>query len=88
MTTTEASETDVLRCPECSTNHDGTLARIGNRKTNCRTCNRFAQTVRRFVARDLMRAHPEETAQLRRAVEDEAYRQVVGTTDQREERTP
>lgn len=88
MTTTEASETDVLRCPECLINHDGTLARIGNRKTNCRTCNRFAQTVRRYVARALMDAHPDETAALRRAVEDEAYRVVVGTTDQREERTP
>lgn len=78
----------VLPCPECRDNHDGTLARIGNRKTNCRTCNRFAQTVRRYVARALMDAHPDETAVLRREIEDEVYRQIVGSTDQREDRTP
>lgn len=79
---------EVLTCPECCSKHPDTLARIGNRKSACRTCNRFAQAVRRYVARALMDAHPEETAALRRAVEDETYRVVVGTTDQREERTP
>lgn len=84
----------VLRCPECSTHRDG-IARIGNRKTKCRTCNRFAQAVRRLVARRLTDAHPDEAQRLRLTAEVEVYDQIthasgtrypVGTTD--EEETP
>lgn len=67
----------VLRCPEC-VGGEGQLARIGNRKTRCGTCNRFAQSVRRLVARRLTDAHPEQAARLRESAEREVYVRLVG----------
>lgn len=71
-------EPQVLTCPACAKVHEGTIARIGNRKTKCAVCNRFSQTVRRHVARALMEAHPDEVPALRAAAEQHAYGMVVG----------
>lgn len=69
----------VLACPECSRKHPG-HARIGNRKATCRTCNRFAQAVRRKVAAGLVAAYPEQAAALTPTIEAEVYeRTVTGT---------
>lgn len=77
----QTSTAEVLTCPECVRTYSGSLARIGNRKTTCRLCNRFAQTVRRAVARALMDAHPDEVAVLRARAEQNAYGTLVGSTD-------
>lgn len=62
----------MLACPECSRKHPG-HARIGNRKATCRTCNRFAQAVRRRVAAGLVAAYPERAAVLTLKAEAEVY---------------
>lgn len=62
----------VLVCPHCYPKHGG-ASRIGNRKNTCHLCNRFAQRVRREVARALTAAHPEEAAALRVYFENTAY---------------
>lgn len=85
---TPADEPEVLTCPECSRTHVGTIARIGNRKTKCSVCNRFAQTVRRHVARALVAAHPVEAEHLRRAAERDAYGQIVTPAGNLRRRTP
>lgn len=66
----------VLACPACSSERSG-ASRIGNRKTTCRTCNRFAQAVRRLVSRRLTDAHPDEAQRLRLAAESEVYDQIT-----------
>lgn len=66
----------VLVCPECQGKHPGN-ARIGNRKSTCRTCNRFAQSVRRKVATALAEMHPVDAALLRQDAERLAYRSVT-----------
>lgn len=84
----EQDTSEVLTCPECVKVYESTKARIGNRKTTCRTCNRFAQAVRRHVARALIDAHPDEAARLRHAAEHNAYGMIVGSTDRQGGATP
>ena len=73
----------VLECPDCAKTHPEGLARIGNRKTTCKRCNRFSQAVRRRVAKDLMDLHREEAKLLREIAEDILYPEIVGTTEGR-----
>lgn len=50
----------VLPCPECRDRGHKGHARIGNRKSRCGTCNRFAQAVRREALRRLKDRFAEE----------------------------
>lgn len=65
----------VLVCPECREAHGGT-ARIGNRKSSCRTCNRFGQAVRRAAARLLAAEHPADAERLRLEAEERVYAEM------------
>lgn len=65
----------VLVCPECREAHGGT-ARIGNRKSSCRTCNRFGAAVRRAAARLLAAEHPEDAERLRLEAEEQVYAEM------------
>lgn len=58
-------------------NGRGGAARIGNRRSTCRTCNNFAQNVRRIATKRLRQKHEEEYAALRRRVEMDLYPQVI-----------
>lgn len=52
-------------------------ARIGNRRSQCTTCNNFAQNVMRHTRKRLMELHTEEYARIRLEVEIELYRPVL-----------
>lgn len=61
-------------------NEAGTLAsgvRLGNNRTLCRTCNWFAQALRRTAYRELVAAHPDEYAQIRQRAERDLYPAVI-----------
>ena len=79
------AQQEVLVCPECRARYAGS-ARIGNRKSSCGTCNRYAQAVRRYVARDLALLHPLDAQRLRQQAEREVYALVVGSTEGSTER--
>ena len=68
-------ETTTLPCPEC--HRRGTVARIGNRRTSCRTCNLFAQRVMRRVRTALAARYPADYADLRHAVETDEYDRIM-----------
>jgi Mrp family chromosome partitioning ATPase len=60
-----------LPCPACR-------ARIGNARSSCRICNRFAAQVRRAVARQAIAAlDPAEKQTAQRTAELELYPAVV-----------
>jgi len=52
-------------------------ARIGNRRSQCTTCNNFAQNVMRMTRKRLKEAHAEEYEVIRLKVELDLYPQVV-----------
>ena len=52
-------------------------ARIGNRRSQCTTCNNFAQNVMRHTRKRLMEEHPEEYRRIRLEVEVELYGGVI-----------
>ena len=56
--------------------HEG-AARIGNRRSRCRTCNNFAQNVRRIATSRLMQEHRDEYERLRVQAEMDLYPQVI-----------
>lgn len=66
----------LLICPACEPTHGG-LARIGNRKSTCPLCNRFAQKVRRQVAADLTRAYPAQADAYRARAEQAAHAEIL-----------
>lgn len=63
----------LLRCPECLANNHRGDARIGNRRNECMTCNRFAQAVRRETARRLAAEFPRATRRIRQEAEQAVY---------------
>lgn len=69
-------DSPILRCPECYEKYGG-YARIGNRKSRCRTCNRFAQAVRRETLVRLKDMHREDYLALRAGVESDLYLGLV-----------
>jgi hypothetical protein len=70
-----------LPCPECRMRGVGGGCRIGNRRNKCRTCNRFAQHVRRSTWRQLVAVHREEFEQMRLAAERELYPVIAAQFD-------
>jgi len=67
----------ALPCPECrEMGHDG-MARIGNRRRECATCNNFAANVRRLTARRLKELHQSEWDALQLRVEMDLYPSVI-----------
>lgn len=52
-------------------------ARIGNKRRNCQTCNRFFQRVTRLASQKLRDRHRDEWDQLRVETEIEVYRDVI-----------
>lgn len=69
--------TPALPCPECRFRNVTGLARIGNQRSKCVTCNNFAQNVRRLVLKRLKENHAEEFEQLRLQAERDLYPQVM-----------
>lgn len=55
----------------------GGKARIGNRRSQCTTCNNFAQNVMRLTRKRLKEMHEEEYEQIRLRVEMDLYPQVM-----------
>jgi hypothetical protein len=66
-----------LPCPECRSNGIKGSARIGNRRSECTTCNNFAQNVMRMTRRRLLDLHRDEYAVIRIQVERDLYPQVL-----------
>lgn len=66
-----------LPCPECRARGLGGGARIGNRRSLCRTCNNFAQNVMRHTRNRLKEKYAEEYERIRLEVEIELYRKVL-----------
>jgi len=62
-----------LPCPECRANGITGAARVGNRRSNCNTCNRFAAAVRRELGKQLIAAHPDEVEQRTPLIETHLY---------------
>lgn len=58
-------------------------ARIGNRRSQCATCNNFAQNVMRGTRKRLMETHADEYKRIRLEVEIDLYRQVKADFDVR-----
>lgn len=52
-------------------------ARIGNRRSQCETCNTFAQNVRRLALKQFMETHNEEYQKIRLRIELDLYPQVL-----------
>jgi hypothetical protein len=74
----EPLPTPALFCPECRHVHNvGGMARIGNRRSQCQTCNNFAQNVMRITRKRLKESHPEEYDEIRQQVEKDLYPQVI-----------
>ena len=67
----------ALPCPECRMRGIGGKARLGSRRTECRTCNGFAVTVDRKVRQRLKARFPREYAEIRVQVEAELYPGVI-----------
>lgn len=56
--------------------HEG-MARIGNRRRDCATCNNFAANVRRLTAARLKAAHQAEWDELQLRVEMDLYPSII-----------
>lgn len=67
----------ALPCPECRMRGIGGAARVGNRRTECLTCNQFATTVGRISRQQLKERHVEEYEEIRAVVERELYPQII-----------
>lgn len=63
----------------------GGKARIGNRRSQCATCNNFAQNVMRHTRKRLMELHEDEYQKIRLEVEVELYRDVLADFDRQRE---
>ena len=69
--------TPALPCPQCREMGVGGAARIGNNRTNCSTCNNFAQNVMRLTRTRLKERYPDEYYDLRIRAELDLYPQVI-----------
>jgi len=67
----------ALPCPECRMRGIGGMARLGNRRTECRTCNVFATATGRIARQRLRERYPEEFTQLLAVAEQELYPQII-----------
>lgn len=67
----------ALPCPECRLRGVGGVARIGNKRNICTTCNNFAQNVMRRTRVVLKALHEDEYQGIRHQVEIEVYRDVI-----------
>lgn len=67
----------ALPCPECRRAGRGGLTRIGNRRRECATCNRWAQNVMRHTRSRLKAKHETEYEMIRLEVESELYPSVI-----------
>lgn len=67
----------ALPCPECRLRGRGGAARIGNRRSDCDTCNRWAQAVMRQTRIRLKAQFAEEYNQIRLEVERDLYERVI-----------
>ena len=74
---TDPEENGPLTCPECASRDGAGSARIGNRRSSCATCNRFAQAVLRGTHARMREADPETFAAHRAVVEREVYAATV-----------
>lgn len=63
---TPANRLNARRCPDCNYG-------IGNNRTKCKTCNAFAQRVRRRALSMLSRRHKEEYKKIVEHVEFHAW---------------
>lgn len=70
-------EDGPLTCPECASKGVARSPRIGNRRSSCATCNRFAQAVLRGTHARMREADPETFAAHRAVVEREVYAATV-----------
>lgn len=55
----------------------GGKARIGNRRSQCATCNNFAQNVMRHTRRRLMEKYRSDYDRIRMEVEVDLYKDVI-----------
>ena len=77
MSMIRRTEIPALPCPECRYSGVGGMARIGNRRGTCRTCNNFSANVRRITMTRLKANHAEEYEKTRLRVEVDLYPQVI-----------
>ena len=73
----EPLPTPALPCPECRQRGIGGMARIGNRRSQCTTCNNFAQNVMRLTRKQLKERHSAEYDEIRLKVEMDLYPQIM-----------
>lgn len=66
-----------MPCPECVNSGHSGAARIGNRRGSCKTCNAFAQRVRRLTFKLLTQAHPNDYAKIRAEAELCVYQEAL-----------
>lgn len=69
--------TSARLCPTCL--EEGFAVRIGNRRTQCKTCNSFAAKVRGRVCSELRSRHASEAEDIREEVEDRLFKEVTGS---------
>lgn len=72
-----APQDGPLTCPDCQARGEARSPKIGNRRSTCALCNRFAQAVLRGTHARMREADPEAFAALRAAVEREVYAATV-----------
>lgn len=73
----EPLPTPAMPCPECRSCGCGGMARIGNRRNKCSTCNNFVRNVERLAARRLRQKYPEEYERERWRATYDLYPQVM-----------
>lgn len=66
-----------MPCPDCRARGVGGGARIGNQRTDCRRCNRFAQRVMRETSSTLKQWHPGDYDRIRESVERRVYEEMM-----------
>lgn len=69
--------TPALPCPECRKRGVTGMARIGNQRSRCTTCNNFVQNVMRLTTKRLKSEHEDEYEKIRVQVERDLYPQVM-----------
>jgi hypothetical protein len=73
----EFTDLPELPCPQCRVERVPGACRIGNRRSECATCNNFVQNVMRLTRKRLMELHAEEYKAIRLVAERDLYPQVI-----------
>lgn len=73
----DIKHTPALPCPECRDQGHGGMARIGNRRRNCSTCNLFAQKRYQRALLALRDRYPDEYQRVLLEVEFDLYKELV-----------